>query len=396
MTRDGGDRLNFELATAGQIVFGPGSLLKAGELLDRLLPKESSRRVLLVCGLSAARAEPLFNVLQAAGIGAEVFSVSAEPTVATVGLAVGLARASEVAAVVGMGGGSAVDAGKAIAAMATNPGELIDYLEIIGAGRHFEQPPLPYVAIPTTAGTGSEVTRNAVIASPDHRVKVSLRSPLMLPRVALVDPELTRTLPAALTASTGLDALTQVVEPLVSSKANPLTDAVCREGIRRVAVSLRVACREPDNLQARTDMSLASLCGGLALANAGLGAVHGLAGPIGGMFPAPHGAICALLLPEVMRANIAAAAAAEKDAALARYQEVAALLTGNPQASPQDGVAWVADLVAELGIARLSTYGVTQSHLGELADKGLAASSMKANPVSLPRETLMELMGACL
>ena len=386
--------LNYEFATAGRIVFGPGTLAKAGELLDELLPKESSRRVLLVCGLSAARSEPLFDVLQAAGIGAEVFSVSAEPTVATVGLAVGLARASEVAAVIAIGGGSAIDAGKAIAAMATNPGELTDYLEVIGAGRRIEQPSLPYLAIPTTAGTGSEVTRNAVIASPDHRVKVSLRSPLMLPRVALIDPELTRTLPAALTASTGLDALTQVIEPLVSSKANPLADAVCREGIRRAAASLRTAVREPENLAARTDMCLASLCGGLALANAGLGAVHGLAGPIGGMFPAPHGAVCARLLPEVMRANIAAAA--DDQTVLERYREVAVLLTGNPQAGPQDSAAWVADLVAELGIAQLGAYGLSEAHLGELADKGLAASSMKGNPVSLPRETLMELMAACL
>lgn len=187
-----------------------------------------------------------------------------------------------------------------------NGGDPLDYAEVIGHGRPLERRSLPLIAIPTTAGTGAEVTRNAVIGSPEHRVKVSLRSPLMLPEVAIVDPELTRDLPPALTASTGLDALTQLIEPLVSCRTNPLTDALCRSGIQRAARSLRRAVEHGEDLVAREDMSLASLFSGLALANAALGAVHGLTGPLGGMFEASHGALCASLLPAVMEANVRA------------------------------------------------------------------------------------------
>ena len=211
-------------------------------------------------------------------------------------------------------------------------GELLDYVEIIGRGQALTKPSAPFIAIPTTAGTGSEVTRNAVLASPEHRVKVSLRSPLMLARVALVDPELTYDLPPALTASTGLDALTQLIEPFVCLRANPMTDGLCVEGMRRAARSLRVAFTDGQNKSAREDMAVASLFGGLALANAGLGAVHGFAGPIGGMFPAPHGAVCAALLPHVMTANIRALRQrAPGSEALRRYDKVARLLTGSTQ-----------------------------------------------------------------
>src|SRR5208282_5705063 len=227
------------------------------------------------------------------------------------------------------GGGSAIDAAKAIAAMLTNKGELLDYVEIIGRGKPLTQPSAPFIAVPTTAGTGSEVTRNAVLASPEHRVKVSLRSPLMLPRVAVVDPELTYALPPAITASTGLDALTQLIEPFVCARANPMVDALCIEGIRRAARSLREVVHQNPGKSAREDMALASLFGGIALANAGLGAVHGFAGPMGGMFAAPHGALCAALLPGVMAANVAALRRRQPGGeGLRRYDEIARLLTG--------------------------------------------------------------------
>ena len=211
-----------------------------------------------------------------------------------------LARREQCDLVIAFGGGSAIDAGKAIAALLANGGELTDYLEVIGKGQPLRHPSVPFIAVPTTAGTGSEVTRNAVLASAEHQVKVSMRSPLMLPRLAVVDPELTLELPPAVTASTGLDALTQLIEPYVSIRANPLTDGFCLEGLRRVSRSLRRAYHAGRDITAREDMSLASLLGGLALANAGLGVVHGFAAPVGGMFHAPHGAICAALLPHGM------------------------------------------------------------------------------------------------
>jgi alcohol dehydrogenase class IV len=275
----------------------------------------------------------------------------------------------------------------------TNPADVLDYLEVIGRARPISRPPAPFIAIPTTAGTGAEVTRNAVLHSPEHRVKASLRGPLLLPKLAIVDPELTLGLPAALTASTGLDALTQLIEPFVSCRANPMTDAVCRDGIPRVARSLRRACEEPRDLAAREEMALASLLGGIALANAGLGAVHGFAAPIGGMFPAPHGAVCAALLPLVMEANIhALRRRAPKDQALFRYAEVACLLTGRSDADCDDGVKWVRELCAALGVPRLGRYGVGQHDVPALCEKATAASSMKGNSISLTMEELREIL----
>jgi len=299
--------------------------------------------------------------------------------------------------VVAFGGGSAIDAGKAIAAMLTNAGDLLDFVEVIGRGKPLANPPAPFVALPTTAGTGAEVTRNAVLSSPEQRVKVSLRSPLMLPRLAVADPELTYDLPPALTASTGLDALTQLIEPYVSCRANPMMDAVCVAGLQRVVRSLRLACLAVRNETAREDMALASLFGGLALANAGLGAVHGFAAPIGGMFPAPHGAVCAALLPHVMTVNIRALRERAPDGdALRRYGEIAGLLTGNPGAAADEGVKWVGELIAELDIPRLASYGVEMTHVGELVEKASNASSMRANPIALTTAELADVLQAAI
>jgi alcohol dehydrogenase class IV len=218
-----------------------------------------------------------------------------------------------------------------------------------------------------------------------------------LPRLALVDPELTHSLPAAITASTGLDALTQLIEPFVSARANPMTDALCIDGIRRAARSLRRAVEESHNVAAREDMALASLFGGLALANAGLGAVHGFAGPIGGMFPAPHGAVCAALLPHVMSANVTALRIrAPREVALGRYDEVARLLTGRADATAADGIAWIRGLVGALGIPPLRTYGITRDDVSGVVDAAQKASSMKANPLALTDEELRAILSAAL
>jgi len=282
--------------------------------------------------------------------------------------------------------------------MLANDGVLLDYLEIIGRGRPLTKPSLPFIAIPTTAGTGAEVTRNAVLASPEHGLKVSLRSPLMLAKIALVDPELTYDLPPAITARTGLDALTQLIEPFVCLRANPITDGLCAEGLGRAARSLQIAFHDGQNKSAREDMALASLFGGLALANAGLGAVHGFAGPIGGMFSnAPHGAICAALLPHVMRANIRALRQRDgQTLALKGYDRIAQICTGDEHASADAGVNWVRELIDDLQTPGLGTYGIRSEHFEDLVRKAAQASSMKANPIVLTPEELAETLQQAL
>jgi len=256
---------------------------------------------------------------------------------------------------------------------------------------------LPFIAVPTTAGTGSEVTRNAVLGSTEHGVKASLRSPLMLPRVALVDPELTYEMPRTITACTGLDALTQLIEPYVSSRANPLVDALCMDGIRRVGGALRRAYNDGGDRDARSDMALGSLFGGLALANAGLGVVHGFAAPLGGSWKAPHGALCAALLPHGMAANVAALRRrAPQHPVLERYVVIARLLTGRPEASAEDGIEWVRSLCAELNVPALHTWGITEADLPGVVEKAAHASSMKANPLPLTSGELLELVTSAL
>ena len=382
--------MSFEFATAGRIIFGAGALSQAGRAAAALRP---GARALVVTGRDSGRAAPLLRQLAAQGVSTAGWTIEAEPTVDLVRTAMEVARSGGCNLVVGFGGGSALDVGKAVAALLANPGDPLDYLEVIGRGRPLTAPSVPFVAIPTTAGTGSEVTRNAVLGSPEHKVKVSLRSPYMLPALAIVDPELTMTLPPDVTAATGLDALTQLVEPFVCNRANPLTDAICREGLGRAARSLRRACEHGDDPAAREDMALASLCGGLALANARLGAVHGFANPIGGLIPVPHGAVCARLLPVVMAVNVRTLQARQPgSSALARYNEVARILTGDPAATAPDGVRWLADLGAALSIRPLGAYGLQPADFPVLIERASAATSMQGNPVSLTPDELREIL----
>lgn len=381
--------MRFEFATATRILFGPGALREVAPYAATL-----GRRALVVTGRALDRAAPLLELLKAQDVETVTFAVANEPTTATALAGLQRAREAECSFVIGLGGGSVLDTGKAIAVLLTNGGEPLDYLEVVGRGRSITQPAAPYIAIPTTAGTGAEVTRNAVLASPEHRVKASLRSPLMLPRLAVVDPELTHGLPPAVTASTGLDALTQLMEPFVSSSANPLTDALCREGMRRAARSLRRAYESGGDATAREDMALASLFGGLALANAKLGAVHGLAGPLGGLFPAPHGVTCARLLPLVMEANVRALQARAPDPlALARYDEVAQIITGKPRAQAADGVAWVQELCGAFKIPSLADFGLSGAEFPDVVAQAQKSSSMKGNPVPLTDYELTEILG---
>lgn len=384
--------MRFEFASAAQIIFGPGTLPEAAAAA-----RSAGSRVLLVTGRTGERAAPLREKLKTCGLAVEEFRVAGEPSLDTVREGVEQARRAGSDVVVAFGGGSALDAGKAITALLTNPGDVLDYLEVIGAGKQLERPAAPFIAIPTTAGTGAEVTRNAVLFSPEHRVKASLRSRFLLPRLALVDPELTLDLPPAVTAATGLDALTQLIEAFVSVRANPLTDGFCREGIPRAARSLVQAFRHGRDLEARADMALASLLSGLALANAGLGAVHGFAAAIGGMFPAPHGAVCAVLLAPVMKANLEALRARQPaHPALGRYDEAARLLTGDAAAQAEDGIDWVRRVTSELAIPGLRSYGVAETHFAEIVVRAARASSMRGNPVPLAEDELIAILRAAL
>lgn len=384
--------LPFEFATANRIIFGKGKLREIGTVAAPF-----GTRALLVVGGMMFRAAPLISQLSASGVEVFTYMVEGEPKISTAEEGARRARDLHCDLVIGFGGGSAIDCGKAVAAFATNHENPLHYLEVVGAGQPLTEAPLPYIAIPTTAGTGAEVTRNAVLASPEHQVKVSLRHPLMLPVVALIDPELTYSLPPEITASTGLDALTQVIEPLVCVTPNPITDALCREGIRRASGALKRAFHNGLDAEAREEMAVVSLFGGLALANARLGAVHGFAAPIGGMYNAPHGAACAALLPHVMEVNIQALRKRDPQGeALRRYEEIARLVTHIARPTPEDGVMWIRDLCSGLRTPPLATYGVQRSDFPTLIERATNASSMKGNPITLTPAELKEILDRAL
>ena len=378
----------FDFATAGSIHFGCGQIERITSLLAAV-----DGPILVVHGKNAKVVSLLTRQLDLAGLAWEPFVISGEPTVDTAAQGAEAAQKLGAGQVAAVGGGSVMDAGKAIAALATNPGPPSDYLEVVGKNLPLTCRPLPVTAIPTTAGTGSEVTRNAVLGVPDAQVKVSLRSPWLLPQAAVVDPTLTLSVPPAVTAATGMDALTQVLEPALSLRANPMTDLFCEEGLRTACDALAAAYEDGQNLGARTKMAWVSLLGGLALANAGLGAVHGLAGPIGGMCAAGHGEICAALLAAVMRVNLRCAEAGRGSPGLMRrFEQVGQWLTGSERATAEDGVRKLQALRKTLQIRGLADLGVRREDFETIIEKAQSASSMRANPVALQPEELMEIL----
>jgi alcohol dehydrogenase class IV len=396
--------MRFEFSTAGRIAFGPGACDQVPDLVAGF-----GKRAFLVLGGTPNRFGRILDQLASRGIAWDSFRVTGEPTTDVAQEATTSARNTAAEIVVAIGGGSVLDTGKAVAALLTNEGDLSDYLEVVGKGRPLQKPAAPCLAVPTTAGTGAEVTFNAVLGVPDRHVKVSMRSPLLLPRWAIVDPLLTHSMPPELTASTGLDALTQLIEAFVSNKANPLTDGVCREGLHRAGRSLRRAFEDGSNADAREDMSLASLFSGMALANAKLGAVHGFAGPLGGMTTAPHGVICGKLLPYVMQANVRAlqdqvagrrpsvparqgSSCEDARPTLARFDEVARILTGRSTARASDAVTWIEDLCNVLALPGLRKYGLSENDFPIAAAKAKHASSMKGNPIELQDDQLIQIL----
>jgi alcohol dehydrogenase class IV len=383
--------INFEFATSTRIIFENGSFKKVPGFIN-----EQGNKVFIVTGKNTTLANQLCQWLTPNNIQFDIFTVNSEPTTYHIEQGTELTRKSNCNVVVGIGGGSVIDSAKAIAALAPNNGELTDYLEVIGKGKKLEKAPLPYIAIPTTAGTGAEVTKNSVIKSPEHNVKVSLRSDLMYPVLAVVDPVLTVTMPPTLTATTGVDALTHLLETFVSCQSNPFIDMFCIEGMKRISTSVLQAFNDGSNLEARENMAMASMLGGMALANVKLGAVHGFAGPLGGMYPIPHGAVCACLLPAVMEVNITALKSKNQEKMLLKFDKVAEILTGKSYAVAEDGAVWVKELVKKLQIPSLSDFNLNPGSFPELIKKAKNSSSMKGNPVELDDEQLYEILNKSL
>lgn len=384
--------MNFDFATAGRIIFGAG---KVREI--ETIAKGFGNKTFLVRSRSHPFVHELINLLDKSRIEVVEFTTKGEPDAELIDEAVNLARKAQCDFVLAFGGGSVIDTGKAVSALLTNPGDLMDYLEVVGLGKKIENKPAPFIAVPTTAGTGSEVTRNAVISIPGKRVKVSMRSPYMLPDMALVDPELTYSMPPALTASTGMDAFVQVVEPYVSKLANSMVDVYCRDAIPRAAKNLFKAYENGNDQEAREQMAWVSLMGGLSLANAKLGAVHGFAGPLGGMFHAPHGAICAALMASVMKINIEVLQNRDPEHfAVDRYKEIAVWMTGNQQATLEEGIGWIDDLRKKLKIPSLSAFGIKESDFELILEKARVSSSMKGNPILLTDEEMRRILEIAL
>lgn len=385
-------KTNFEFATAVKILFGSGTIKQAGPYAETM-----GQRALVVLGSNIKRGECLIDLLEQYNIETTVFNTPEEPTVELVEKGVEIARKHSADMVIAMGGGSVIDAGKAIAALVPNREDIFSYLEVIGKGLPLSKASIPCIAIPTTAGTGAEVTCNSVLSSPEHKVKVSLRSPSMFPNLAIVDPDLTLSMPPAITASTGLDALTQLIEAFVSNKANPMTDALCREGISRAARSLYRAFRTGQDIKAREDMSIASLFGGCALANAKLGAVHGIAGPLGGMIPIPHGTACGRFLPLVIKANVAALyERCQESEAIKKYKEIAVICTTDQNADIEDGIKWISSLCKKLDIPGIADFGMTEEDIPNAVEKAEKASSMKGNPVVLTQKELALILATAM
>ena len=372
----------FGFATAGRIRFGRGVASEAVDAVRSYGPK-----VLLLRGGSVAWVDDLAQALAAAGCDVVQLRSSGEPSVEDVRAAVVAGRGVDV--VLGVGGGAVIDLAKAAAALIPSDSDVMDHLEVVGAGQPLSADPLPMIAMPTTAGTGAEVTKNAVIAVPEARRKVSLRDDRMLPRLALVDPALTDNAPRDVTLGSGLDALVQVIEPYLSSRANPFTDALCRAAIPQGIAAMRQLAQGED-AAAREALAYVSLSGGLALANAGLGAVHGLAGVIGGRFGAPHGLICGRLLGPVLGANADALGPSK------RMAEVRSWLAEGFDLPDVGAFYALSDLLDEWGLDRLGRWMPEGGDLAETAREAAVSSSMKANPCVLSEAALESCIRAAL
>jgi alcohol dehydrogenase class IV len=383
----------FEFFGVPPVYFGNGQSDRLGELAGRL----GKTALLLHAGSPDGPAIALLRDNLAKHVRVVPHRQSGEPKVTDIDAGLNAARHGGCDMVIGLGGGSAIDAAKAVAGLLTNGGAALDYMEVIGRGQKITKPAAPWIAVPTTAGTGAEVTRNAVIGDPEKRFKASIRSEHLLPRAVVVDPVLGIDVPPTVTAYSGMDALCQCIESYTSNGANPITDALAIQGATLAAKSLRRAFADGSDLSARQDMAMAALLSGITLTNAGLGAVHGFAAPLGANFPAPHGAVCAILLTPVIEANLKELRTLPRDSAgLDRYATLGRNVTGRFDMSQTDACTALrdltCDLVRDLRIPPLSQFGMATADIPEIVALARKSSSMKFNPVPLSDEVLAEVL----
>lgn len=388
---------SFELGRLPRIAFGPGVRLRLPALAAGY-----GRRVLLVTGAHSLRASvhgrSLHESFHRHGLEVHALAVAGEPSPAFVDAAVHEHRARGIDVVVGIGGGSVLDAAKAIAGLLPSGRSAMDHLEEVGRGVPYEGPATPMLAAPTTAGTGSEATRNAVLGEPGpDGFKRSFRHDALVPEWAVVDPDLLETCPRALIAADGMDALTQLLESYVSTRAQPFTDALAEQGLVAVREGLLAWYEDTgDPAVARASMAYAALLSGITLANAGLGVVHGLAAPLGARRPIPHGVACGTLVAAATAANVRALReSAPGSDALARYGRAWRLLAGARGAIPDDGaerlVALLEEWTARLALPRLDAYGVDDADVAWILRRGRGGST-RTNPVELDDAALAGIL----
>ncbi|OEF10438.1 iron-containing alcohol dehydrogenase [Vibrio genomosp. F10] len=376
----------FQFMTSTRIIFGEGALQSSLSVLNQY-----GYSVLLVTGKDQSRSDILISYLKAQNMRYQHVSISGEPNITMVEETSVVGRKFKPDMVVSMGGGSVIDMGKALAAIIPNQGDVYDYVEVVGRSVPLKTKPIPFIAIPTTASSGSEVTRNAVLRSGQDKVKVSLRSPDMLADVAIVDPTLTYGTDVHTSARGAMDAFTHLMEAYVCGDPNPLTDMVCEEGLRKLSHSVIAACRR-DDYSARADLSFAAMLGGMAMTNAKLGAAHGLAAALGGKLNAPHSVITSRLAPYVMKENIEAAKDAGRKDVLKRYIRLAQLVTGRTNVHVEDGVLWVQMMLDKLELPVLSDYGVCSTSFDKVAEDALMSVAIKGNPLPLTKERLVYIL----
>jgi len=376
----------FQFMTSNRIVFGEGALEKSLSLI-----KQFGYSVLLVSGKSSERSKVVVDYLNAQKLRYQHVAISGEPNITMVEETAIIGRRFLPDLVVAIGGGSALDMGKALAAIIPNKGNVYDYVEVVGRNVPLKAKPLPFIAIPTTACTGAEVTKNAVLKSGQDQVKVSLRSPDMLADVAIVDPTLTYGTDTYISGRGAMKAFTHLVEAYVCGDPNPLTDMICEEGIRKIAKSAIPACINDDK-QARADIAFAAMLGGMATTNAKLGAAHGLTSALGGKLEAPHSLITARLSPYVMQENVNAARNAGREDILNRYRHLAQLVTNDVNANIEDGIQWVEDMLDRLGLPVLGKFGVCSTSFDRVARDALKSHSIKGNPIPLTKDRLVHIL----
>ncbi|MDX1301962.1 iron-containing alcohol dehydrogenase [Photobacterium sp.] len=376
----------FQFMTSSRIVFGEGALSHSFSAFNQF-----GYSVLLVTGKDSQRSEPVVGYLKQQNMRYQQVAVLGEPLIAMIEEMAAMGRRFRPDMVIALGGGSVLDAGKALAALIPNQGSVYDYVDVVGRNVPLQAKPLPFIAIPTTAGTGSEVSKNAVLRSAQENVKVSLNSPDMLPDLAIVDPTLTYGMDPVLSGCCGMDAFTHLMEAYVCGAPNPLTDMVCEEGLRRLAGAIIPAC-EDDDPRARSDMSFAAMLGGMALANAKLGAAHGLASALGGRIDSPHGLITAQLAPFVMQENILAAREAGRADVLNRYRQLACIVTGRINAEDIDGILWTKRTLKRLNLPPVSQFGLCDTMFDDVAEDALRSNAIKGNPLPLNKQRLQGIL----